>query len=96
MSSVCKELAKCTAIINRIKHIASKVSLSFVYASLIEPHLAYCVEVWGNAHKSNLLPLYVKKRSVIRLVCKTGYLDHTSELPKSVYVVPVGDLINTK
>ena len=58
--SVCQKVAKCTAIINRIKHIVNKDSLSFLYASLIEPHLTYCVEVWGNAYKSNLHPLYVK------------------------------------
>ena len=56
-----KKVAKRTAIINRSKHIVSKESLSFLHASLTEPHLAYCVEVWGNSYKSNQHPLYVKK-----------------------------------
>ena len=47
ISSVFQKVAKCTAIINRIKHIVNKDSLSFLYTSLIEPHLTYCVEVWG-------------------------------------------------
>ena len=89
-------MAKCTAIINRIKHIVNKDSLSFLYTSLIEPHLTYCVEVWGNAYKSNLHPLYVKQKRVIRLVCKTGYLDHTAELFKSLYVLPFYDLVKYK
>ena len=89
-------MAKCTAIINRIKHIVNKDSISFLYISLIEPHLTYFVEVWGNACKSNLHPSYVEQKRVIRLVCKTGYLEHTVELSKSLYVLPFYDLIKYK
>ena len=89
-------MAKCTAIINRIKHIVNKDSLCFLYTSLIEPHLTYCVEVWGNVYKSNLQPLYAKRKRVIRLVCKTGYLEHIAELVKSLYVLPFHDLIKYK
>ena len=83
----------CTAFINRIRHIVNKDSLSFLYTSLIEPHLTYCVEVWGNAYKSNLHPLCVKRKRVIRLECKTGYLEHTAELYKRLYVLPLYDLV---
>ena len=91
ISSVCQKVAKCTAIINRIKHIVNKDSLSFLYTSLIEPHLTYCVEVWGNAYKSDLRPLYAKQKRVISLVCKTGYLEHTAELLQSLYELPFYD-----
>ena len=53
-----------------------------MYTSLIEPHLTYCVKVWGNANKSNLHPLYAKQERVFCLVCKTGYLEHITELFK--------------
>ena len=96
ISSVCQKVAKCTAIINRIKHIVNKDSLSFLYTSLIEPHLTYCVEVWGNAYKSNLHSLYVKQKRVICVVCKTSYLEHTAELFKSLYVLPFYDLLKYK
>ena len=80
----------------RIKHIVNKDSLRFLYTSLIEPRLTYCVEVWGNAYKSNLHPLYVKEKRVIRLLCKTGYLEHTAELFKSLNVLPFYDLVKYK
>ena len=96
ISSVCQKVAKCTATIDPTTNIVDKESLSFLYASLIEPHLTYCVEVWGNACKSNLHPLYVKQKRVIRLVCKTGYLEHTVELFKSMYVLPFYDLLRYK
>ena len=96
ISSVCQKVAKCTAIINHIKHIVNKDSLSFLYTSLIEPHLTYCVEVWGNAYKSNLHTLYMKQKRIIPLVCKTGCLEHTAELFKSLYVLPFYDLLKCK
>ena len=52
--------------------------------------------MWGNAYKSNQHPLYVKQKHVIRLVCKTGYLEHTVELFKSLYVHPFYELIKYK
>ena len=90
------KVAKCTAIIDSIKHIVKKVSLCFLYTSLIEPHLTYCVEVWGNAYKSNMHPLDVKQKRVIRLVCKTVYLEHTVELLRSLQVLPFYDLMKFK
>ena len=54
------------------------------------------MEVWGNAYKSNLQPLYVKQKCAICLVCKTGYLEHTVELLKSLYVLPFYDFIKYK
>ena len=86
ISRACQKVSKCTAIMNHIKHIVNKDSLSFLYSSLIEPHLTYCIEVWGNACKCNLHPLYVKQKRVILLVCITGYLEHTAELLKSLHV----------
>ena len=40
--------------------------------------------------------LYVEQKRVIRLVCKTGYLEHTAELFKSLYVLPFYDLVKYK
>ena len=70
--------------------------LSFLYSSLIEPHLTYCVEVWVNAFKYNIHPLFVKQKRVIRLVCKSGCLGHTAELFKKLYLLPFNDLIKNK
>ena len=38
----------------------------------------------------------LNKKRVIRLVCKTGYLEHTAELFKSLYVLPFYDLVKYK
>ena len=52
-----------------------------------EPHLAYCVDVWGNAYKSNLNALYVKQKCQIRLTTKSGYVDHTANMFESLNIL---------
>lgn len=43
-------------------------------------YLNYCSEVWGNTVKSNITPLFLNQRKVIRIVCKANFFDHTAEL----------------
>ena len=40
--------------------------------------------------------MYVIQKRVIRLVCKTGYIEHTAELFTSLYVLPFYDLMKYK
>ena len=75
------------AIINKIKYVLRMDSISSLYTSIIEPHFAYCVEICGNAYKSNLNPPYVKHKRLIRLMIKSGYLDHTANLFQSLNVL---------
>ena len=55
----------------------------------IEPHLTHCVEVWGNAYKSNLYTLYVKQKRLICVITKPGYLYHTANLFRSLNILPL-------
>ena len=57
ISNVCITVSKCIAVINNVKYVLRKDFLSSPYTSIIESHLTYCVEVWGNAYKSNMNPL---------------------------------------
>ena len=45
ISNVCKKVSKCIAIINKARYVLGKDSLSFLYTSIIEPHLTYCVDL---------------------------------------------------
>ena len=95
-SSACKKVSRCIAIINKAKYILGKGSLSYLYTSIIEQYLTYCVEVWGNAYKSNLNPLYLKQKCLIRLITKSVFLDHTANLFQSLTILPSFHLIKYK
>ena len=76
------------AIINKVRYVLRKDSLITLYASSIEPHMTYCVDVWGNVNKNNLNPLYVRHECLIHLITKCGYLDHTANLCQSLNILP--------
>ena len=51
------------------------------------------VDVWSNVYKSNLNPLYVKQKHLIRLITKSGYMDHTANRLQSMNILPFFHLI---
>ena len=96
MLNACKGVSKSIAIINKVKYALRKDSLSSLYTSIIEPHLTYGVAVWVNAHRSNMNPLYVRQRCLIRLITKYGHLYHTTNLFQSWNIFPFFHLIKYK
>ena len=60
------KIAQGLGIINKANTFLSKIFLtnySFIY-----PYFAYCVEVWGNAATSHLLPLCLLQNKVVRII----------------------------
>ena len=69
ISDVCKKIFMCIAILNTVKYILNTKSMYALYCALILPHLTYCVEVWGNNYKTNLMALYLlQKRQFVLFV----------------------------
>ena len=57
------------AITNKAKpFLAKKKSLMNLYYSFIYPYFTYCVEVWGNAATSHMLPLCLLQNKVVRII----------------------------
>ena len=63
-----------------------------LYCALILPHLAYCVEVWGNNDKTNLMSFNLSEKAS-HVTPKNNFLDHTSVLFKNLYILPSFHLI---
>lgn len=51
------KVAKCVGIMRRASHALNHNALLILYNSFVMSYLSYCVEVWGNCYKTNLLPL---------------------------------------
>ena len=67
------KIAQGLGIINKAKHKC----LKNVYYSFIYPYFTYCVEVWGNAATSHLLPLCLLQNKVVR---KITYSDKRAQV----------------
>ena len=57
--------------------------------SLIYSHINYCILIWGGADKGIIEPLFKLQKKAIRIISKSGYLDHTAPLFKSLSLLPV-------
>ena len=54
--------------INKAKPLKKKKSLRNLYYLFIRPYFTYCVEVWGNAATSHMLPLCLLQNKVVRRI----------------------------
>ena len=70
ISNVCKKMDMCIAILNKAKYVLNTKSMYALYCALILPHITYCVEVWGNNYKTNLMSLYLLQRRKFVLFAK--------------------------
>ena len=69
-------------------------ALRNLYCTLILPYLSYCAMVWGNTYTTNLMPLYLKQKKVIGIVCNVKYRDHTPELCYNMKLLTIYQIIN--
>ena len=87
---------KNVGVMYRIKDKITTKGLHILYCSLILPYLSYCCEVWGNTHKTKLNKIKILQKKAIRIVCKTGYRQHSEPLFKQMKCLKFEDLVFTK
>ena len=80
ISHISCKLSKSTAVIHKTNHVLDTKTLILLYNAIIIPYLNYCVEVWGNTHKTNIYSLFIKQKKAVRIAYHAKYLDHTSSL----------------
>ena len=67
--------------VSYIRHKMSK-NLSVMhrvkwYCTLVLPYSSYCCEIWGNAYKTRVQPIYIKQKRAIRICNHLEYRSHT-------------------
>lgn len=90
------KVAKCVGVMKRCSLILNQSALLILYHSFIMSYLNYCIEVWGNCYKSNLLPLIILQKRAIRVVHKVKYNEHTNPLFLNTFNLKLYDLVNYK
>ena len=90
------KLCKTISVITRSKTFLSKDSLYTLYCSMFLPYLIYCSEVWGNTYITNVKPISILQKKVVRLINKVGFNDHTNELFFECKIIKFLDLVKFK
>lgn len=67
------KVAKGIGIIAKARKYLNSSSLISLYYSFIYPYLIYCVEVWGCACKTHLLPIMKIQRKALRIILSLSF-----------------------
>ena len=60
---------------------------------MVHSHLAYCINIYGCATKTNLEKLVLKQKQAIRTISRANYRDHTGPLFRQHKILPLHKMI---
>ena len=61
---------------------------------MVYPYLIYCIESWGASYATNLYPLIILQKRVIRIISNNEKLAHTAPLFKKLNILKLDELYN--
>ena len=67
-------------------------SLRILYYSMIYPYLQYCNIVWGSTYTTNLTRIILLQKSIIRILNRSKFDEHTSPLLKKFGLLTLRDI----
>ena len=77
---VCTKISKTVGLFYRVfPSIPVSVRVNLYYA-LFYPYLFFSNLIWGGTYKTNLQPIVLLQKKVIRLICGQSYRAHTNNL----------------
>ena len=90
------KLSKTISVIARSKKILNKDSMHTLYCSMFLPYINYCTEVWGNTYVSNIKPICLLQKKIVRIINNAGFNDHTNEMFLKSKIIKFHDLVQFK
>lgn len=92
IDQVKSKVSQIVAVLHKVKESLNKSALFLLYKSMIIPYLTYCIEVWGNACKSYIEPLFLLQKRAIRVVNGSGFRAHTNPVFKQLQTLKFTEL----
>ena len=86
---ITKKISKSVSILKMVKYTFPCDILKSLYYTLIYPYYTYCNLVWGSAANVHLEPLINLQKKLVRIVSKSGYLDHTEPIFNNLKLLKV-------
>ena len=84
-----KMLKSIGMILKTRKKIAVMISL---YYSFIYLYLNYCNRVWGNTYITNLKPIVLMQKKIVRIITGSPYIAHTEPLMKEFKLLNISSI----
>ena len=91
ISHVASKVAKSIGIICRCSFFLTKSSLRMLNYSLIYPYFYHGNIVWASTYKTNLRPLVILQKRIIRIINKSHFNAHTEPIFKDLGILKFND-----
>ena len=65
---MCRKVARGIGVIIKARKVLHSESMKCLYYSFIYPYMIYCNQVWGSACKTNIEPLLILQKRVMRII----------------------------
>ena len=91
VNNIINKISKTRGILAKINYLPTNI-LRSLYFSLIFPYLYYCIPVWGSCAHSTLLPLFVLQKSIVRIIYKINYSDHSNKAFYDLGILKLNDI----
>ena len=92
INHLCSKISKTMGIMYKLRNYMPSDTLKILYTSLVQSYLNYCATVWGAAYFSNIKPIYMLQKKIIRIITNSDYLVPSLPLFRQLEILNIFDL----
>ena len=96
IAAITSKLSKSVGILYRLNKYLPPNILKLLYASLIEPYIAYGLEAWYGTHSTYVQKVSILQKKSVRAILSLPYNEHTTASFKHLNVLKLEDLYQYK
>lgn len=85
----CKKISKFLPILYNVRKLIDRPHLLRIYNALVQPHFLYCLSVWGGCNATNLKPLIVLHKKILRCVAGVERLESVQPVYQAFRIFPL-------
>ena len=78
IAGICKKLSRGTGVLCKVRNYVTTEILIQLYYSIIYPFLIFGCTVWGMIYNTNIRPLFLPQKKIIRIMTFSKYDAHTN------------------
>ena len=86
------KISKTICIMYRLRNYMPSDTLKMLYVSLVQSYLNYCATVWGAAYFSNIKPVFILQKKIIRIITNSDYIAPSMPLFEQLRILNIFDL----
>ena len=87
------KIAKSIYTLKQMRFFLDKKHLTLLYNAYVKSNIEYCCGLYCLADKTFLKPITILQKKAIRIICSSGYRDHTAQLFINEKILPFDKLI---